>query len=559
MKKQNRMIALILALVMVLLSLAACTPGIGDKETTKAPATSGNEESKTEEPTTEEIPDWKVEHPGWLTEEKVTLKLMTNEGAGGNPPPSNDLRFWQFLEEYTNVHIEWEVYPATDYGTVVQTRLAAGEDLPDLMMTNATGNAVDGCMSGVLVDLLPYWETCFKDVDQYFTEQGVSYLGQMVDAYGHLSAIGGSVEPIEGHMVLLYNKDWLTKLNAKVPTTLDEFTGLLRKMKAAGDLNGNGETDEIMLTGSNLQYLMGIIGNAFGLEQLEGWDAFVLDKDGKVANEYTSENMKNCLTYLHMLRDEGLLDPSMPGPSVSPNEKVVANRVGVVVNYSANAVTYSNLTEAGKANPNSEQWVIGPALASQYNNNKGYFVQRQSFGSYPVAVTNACENVELACRWLNALLADPVVLNTRVNGFENETYKYDANGNIELIYKEDGSWSVNELGCGQLSLAFIQTKDQLLNTKKHIEWYMDQYDYIRENCEWKLPSVSRTKVRTETEQATEDLVMTQLKDYWAEMRDKFVLGDAEIATEWDTYVKTMYDLGMADWEGVWQSIHDRTK
>ncbi|MBQ6876026.1 MAG: hypothetical protein IJN46_07300, partial [Lachnospiraceae bacterium] len=59
--------------------------------------------------------------------------------------------------------------------------------------------------------------------------------------------------------------------------------------------------------------------------------------------------------------------------------------------------------------------------------------------------------------------------------------------------------------------------------------------------------------------ATEDLVMTQLKDYWAEMRDKFVLGDAEIATEWDTYVKTMYDLGMADWEGVWQSIHDRTK
>ena len=41
------------------------------------------------------------------------------------------------------------------------------------------------------------------------------------------------------------NKTWLDKVGKEVPTTVDEWVDCLKAIRDGGDLNGNGEDDEI--------------------------------------------------------------------------------------------------------------------------------------------------------------------------------------------------------------------------------------------------------------------------------------------------------------------------
>ena len=58
------------------------------------------------------FPAFAEENPDtWLCDEKTTLTVCCYDAVNNSYPTiSNDLRFWQWLEEYTNVHIEWEVH-----------------------------------------------------------------------------------------------------------------------------------------------------------------------------------------------------------------------------------------------------------------------------------------------------------------------------------------------------------------------------------------------------------------------------------------------------------------
>ena len=75
----------------------------------------------------------------WLCDEKTTLTVFCDEGASNTMPvPSNDLPFWAWLEDYTNVHIEWECIPSASYDEVLSARLAAGQDLADVIVVGGT-------------------------------------------------------------------------------------------------------------------------------------------------------------------------------------------------------------------------------------------------------------------------------------------------------------------------------------------------------------------------------------------------------------------------------------
>lgn len=108
--------------------------------------------------------------------------------------------------------------------------------------------------------------------------------------------------------VLWVRRDWTEKLGIKDPTTLDEFTAMLKAFRD-GDPDGNGKKDTIAIgayvRNGELQGLDPIFG-AFGVIQLGGmWS----EVDGKVVYNPTKPAMKEALAYLNMLYKEGLLDP----------------------------------------------------------------------------------------------------------------------------------------------------------------------------------------------------------------------------------------------------------
>lgn len=496
----------------------------------------------------------------WLCEEKTTLTISTYDAVNSTyMPPSNDLWFWQQMEEYTNVHIEWEISSIAGYDEVVNTKLAAGVDLADIIMSNntrATKNAGD---SGIFVDLEPYWDSCFTNTQAYFTAIGSDLKTLISNPDGAIYGIPNTVNPTEGHITFCYNTAWLEALGEDVPTTLDEFTELIYKFKTSGDLNGNGLADEVPLTASGVDMLTSVLGNAFNLEQYEGWDAFNADENGVVYPEYTTDNMRAYLTYVNQLFEDGVLDQEICYMNMDTlAEKIANDRVGCFVFYSGFAIGYGVLTPAGIEDPLSECFTLGLPLASEYNGNEGYFMRRTvAYGNSGASISYECDNVELACKWLDTLFADPYIMWIRAYGKEGETYEIDENGQVMPILDEAGNpVDLGQYGCGQLSLPFIQTTEELLLDKMPYDWYLEQYEQIR-NVKWKSASVPKISIFSEEESEIRDMYNSEVLTYWLEARDRFITGMSDIDTEWDSYVAGIEAMGLGYLTQVWQMVYDR--
>lgn len=563
----KKTIAMLLTLVLLLSLFAGC--GKTEAEAPAEPQETAKTDSAAAALPDDSAPELSAAGEGemenrqnWLCDEKTTLTISTYDAVNSSYlPPSNDLWFWQQVEEYTNVHIEWEVSTIAGYDEVVNTKLSAGVDLADIVMSNntrATKNAGD---NGVFVDLAPYWDTCFTNTQAYFDSVGTDLTAVLKNPNGAIYGIPNTTNPTEGHITFCYNTAWLEELGKEVPTTLDEFTELMYLFQSSGDLNHNGLADEVALTSSGVDVLTSVLGNAFGLEQYEGWDAFNADENGVVYPEYTTDNMRAYLTYLNQLFTDGVLDQEICYMGMDTlAEKVANDRVGCFVFYSGFAIGYGVLTPAGIEDPLAEIYTLGLPLASEYNGNEGYFMCRTvAYGNSGASITSECENIELACKWLDVLYADPYIMWIRAYGRENETYYYDDNGDVQPIVDEEGNLAdVTQLGCGQLSLPFIQTTEELLLDKLAYDWYLEQYEQIRQ-CTWKSASVPKVSIFSEEESELRDMYNSEVLTYWMESRDCFITGIKDINTEWDAYVAGIESMGLGTLNEVWQMVYDRLK
>lgn len=563
----KKALALFLALVMVfgLVACAAKPAAEKEAEPVKEEVTPAKEESapaaEEEKPAEEEIPAWKQEHPTWLCEEKQTLSVYTWEGVSSSyPAPSNDLGFWQYMEDYTNVHIEWEAVPYADFGTLVSAKLASGGSLNDIVMVgNTFQTALDAGVNGMFIDLAENWDEYFPLTQAYMDAAGVSYKKNLSNEDGTMYALAGLKSPVENRIGLLYNTFWMDAIGCEEPTTIEEFTEVLRKMKAAGDLNGNGLDDEIYLTATEVNWLLPSLTNAFGIEAIEGYPLFAADESGNVYPEYTSDNMKAFLSWLNMLYQEGLLDPEITTNTMDiVAEKVTADRVGVVSMYSSFAGTYGGLTSQGQEDNNREIYYFGMPLASEWAE-KPVMTMYEAYDMF-TGISSSCADPKLAANWLDVLYADPHILNVRACGPIDVNWVYNDQGEVEFLSTDEGKTPTNirDWGAGQIALPHIQTSLQILGRKSMTQpWFTDRYAKLRDNYEWKMPSVPQAPGMTEDENELKDTYYADLSAGWEEYRDKFITGELDTEKDWDSYVKTMEALGLEEMRECYQMVYDR--
>lgn len=316
----------------------------------------------------------------------------------------------KLLEERTGYKVKYDMLPADKPMDKLNLLMASAEPYDAVTITTEKTVFTDYASKGALVDLTPL-------IDKYGPNIKASVSKESFDAFtvnGKIYAIPNRSSEFSASSLLI-RTDWLEKVGMKMPTTLDEFTAVLKAFKEK-DPGGVGDKGSPMTIRGDIPIIDNIIG-AFGLPN--HWN----DKNGKLVARPSDPAFKDYLTYVADLYKQGLLDKEFAvNKDATTKEKFTSGRAGVIV---AGWYDVPTLGDALKKNqPNATYAYVGPlkgkdgkaALAAGAGFDRITFIPKSS------------KHPEDAIKWINAKL-------------EKETFKLMSIGEENKHYTvKDGAY-----------------------------------------------------------------------------------------------------------------------
>lgn len=176
---------------------------------------------------------------------------------------SADTPVYKELSKRTNINFKIEELPLVKPAQKLNL-IMASKDLPDLFANPGAGKDFYDKYGteGALIDIKDLVKEHAPNIQASFDNPpfGDTPVADLYSADGKLYIIPVYSHPRPG-AVWCIRQDWLDKLNLKEPTTVDEFTAVL---KAFQDQNVNGANNVIPLSFNNPDYLRAI-ENFFGV------------------------------------------------------------------------------------------------------------------------------------------------------------------------------------------------------------------------------------------------------------------------------------------------------
>ena len=209
------------------------------------------------------------------------------------------------VEKYTNVHLQVDWRPDSDWNTQVATALAGGIDnLPYLIRPGTYGVAALA-NEGAIVPLDDYLDL----IPNLVAAVGEERFADWKAADGHFYTIPTIVN-VPGSQSTAVRKDWLDKLNMDVPTTWEQWKAYWYGVRD-NDMNGNGDTtDEIPIVlemGQNGERSLHALLNAFGIKASSDAQFCVLD-DGTYTMVYEHPRYREFITEMQQLYADKIID-----------------------------------------------------------------------------------------------------------------------------------------------------------------------------------------------------------------------------------------------------------
>lgn len=370
-----------------------------------------------------------------IVKDKVTLKMIGIQG----PTTGNfaDMPFFKELEEKTNVHIEWELYPQSSYSEK-KNILLASDEVPDAFFGPEAFTIEDANKYGPQGTVIPLDDLIEKYAPNYKEAMNQEpLLAGMSTAFdGNKYTMGTVIEQIQrNYPGLLYiNQTWLTNLGLEVPTTMDEFYTVLKTFKDQ-DANGDGnKNDEIPFTFLNFNHINGYgqFFGAFGRVDVfnhggSPLDHFVVGEDGKLVFTADKPEYKEAVQYLHKFFADGLFDQE--GFTQDPKQydakmKDPKGVVGAFYAWSTQAVSPETAKDYVAIHP-----FKGPSGEEPYvmKRNNNINVRGNGF-----AITHKNKYPEVTMRWVDEFY-------NQLTSLESQ---YGPVG-VGLIDKGDGTFDYN--------------------------------------------------------------------------------------------------------------------
>ena len=505
-----------------------------------------------------------VSEPGQLpiVNETVELEIM----VGNSPliPDFEENHMTKKMEEWTNVHINWNV--VADMGET-KPLLLASNDLPEVFASAGITpeEQITYGDKGVFVDMAPLIES-----DGYYIHDMLEYDDSVLS---NITTPSGKIVSLPSysltyHMTasnkLWVNRDWMEKLNQEIPTTIDEFYNVLKAMKE-GDPNGNGQADEIPLSGvdvvswnSAIPYVM----SAFIVTDNQAGRYFVQPFDGTVDVVFNKPEWREGLKFLNKLYAEGLLDmEAFTQDSDLRKQKTENNQIGFNAGNapSSFAVSDSEAFQRYDAVPplkNSEGKQVTAYTSTPINVNGAF------------TITSACKNPVVAFKWADLLYNEELNMDN-IFGDEGVHWRYAEEGEIGI----NGEPALYALLPQYSSEGENASWSQVIHNFRSAEWRLgevassEENYYLRAGMETRLydattlyePHYSEDIVPV-TIYISEDNakqysdIKTAVYEYMYECTARFITGDMDINddSQWDSYVNELENMGLSTYLSMTQ-------
>lgn len=585
---KRKVISLLLTGAMLTSMLTACGGGKSDGGSSDEPSTAGATELTAEEQ--EAVDAGLIQLDGTLPiikdqkafEEKygkITALLVNSPDRLVEPADLEACKQW---EEATGVGFEWQKIPMEGAQEKINLLLSGGDDLPDVFWSFGDGKSGNITVQyadqevflpteQLVEDYMPNLKAFLDENDQYRMEitapdghtYGFPYVEEM---YGLVLTPGPFV----------INKTWLDKVDKEVPTTVDEWVDCLRAFKEGGDLNGNGQDDEIPMAtwfgatdtfGSyNLFYrFTGAFGCADSYCGGNQYADHLRVIDGKVTFTAMDEAFGKTAEFFNMLYEEGLIwnGSFEADESASFKQSLIKEDVAKIGSFGVwGDQEITNLDV-------HDEYVPVPRLEGEAGKT-GFAVNYSELqDSSCTAITTTCKFPHVVARFVDYLVSDPVISVTGNWGPYN--YAEDENGIIRTPLDEDGNYvgTVEEYTTfGDARVNSTPCRGSFIVKDEYYETYAGYaYDAVtllewqkvngKEDILAEYETVPRVQMTQEELQK-----LAQIQPTVSDIVDRYIntwVTTGFDQSSWDAYIAELEGAGVNDIVDIYQTAYDRAK
>ena len=496
--------------------------------------------------------------PGEIT---LTIYAELDEYAANFMQSYEEHPIVKKVEEITGLDLKFIHPPTGDDGTFFNMTIASG-DYPDIFLDSTFNTLYPGGIQGAVKD------NVLADNDALIRKYAKNFLYYMSIAdkntYRYTADDDGKLtlgtpfacDFIRGNnnIGFIARKDILDKYGLAVPKTIDELTTVLRALKQNGVEVplGLGTLDNYRYTDSNF------LSGAFGVTMM----GYQVDEDGKVFFSRANDGYKAYLKQMASWYQEGLIDRDFVNRDVKDALKMFYNDRTVfcaIGNWQTTEIVSLGTAE----NPDFE---ICPVR-----------VPRLTDAEQPYHLGNPLAEGGVGDMLISATCKNPVAAVKLLDYLYNMDLAELAYWGVGELEDGTSTYIINKDGLHEYGTAILNDADWPYETIRHkytLQIFQRQLleeperfeysDPICQTCwdEWgyktdrdgRLPeSVSRT--------IDEDSVYTrnqvEIDTYSDEMIYKFITGGLDVDEQWDTFVSTMYDMGLADNVSIQQAAYER--
>lgn len=489
----------------------------------------------------------------------------------------NTLTPW--IQEKTNVKINFEEIPDTEWDTKVNL-LIASDELPDAFIYGGFSAAelADYGSQGVFLALNDIIEEHGHYVKQVFDQQ---------------EALPGAYTALDGNIYTLpdinecyhcfysmrawINQQWLTNLGLEYPNTVDEFVNVLRAFKEQ-DANGNGDpNDEIPFSGNATSWNSTIY--PFLLNSFLHYDTSNLSvkEDGTVIFTPIQPEFKEGLQWIASLIDEGLIEKEALTQTEEQLKTKGSNLDIALLGGFTSATWWSGVgSDNGEGSRCREYSGLSPLEGPNGVRISPWAGTGFNMGNS--VITTACEDPVPLFKMLDYMLSDEATLRSQIGELGVDYNEPDEgapgiNGKPALYAKIPTSNTTGGTTGDEADTAMpnvfpsnrtsdFRLGEQADYSDPETQWQQEPRLY-NESATYFAPYADEHMMYpgavnlTAEESEKINFMKTQINDYVKENIVLFLAGEKSFDTDWDSFIAEFDNLNLNEYMELRQMAYTR--